>query len=595
MQERGDLVYDADARWVEGSALNWETLPARVEGAIAERIGRLPEALQEALAVASVEGEVFTAEVIAHVQGVSAQRIVRQLSGELERLHRLVRAQGTEQVRAQRLSRYRFRHFLFQKYLYSHLDDAERAYLHEDVGNLLERIYGDQAEQIAAQLARHFESAEKASKAAGYLLQAGQRALRLSAHQEAIAHLTRGLALLETLAETTQRSRQELALRLALGATLQASKGYAAPETGRTYDRARELCRQLGTEPDLAPQLAPALMGLGAFYTLRSQWRIGQELYEQVFALAERVGDPMLLAVGHWLLGYALVNQGVCALAVPHLEHMIAFYDPDQHHALAYIYGQDAGVSCLSWLTWALWHLGYSDQALRRSHEALDLARKLAHPFSLAFLLSGTMVFHYYRRDVQATQALAAETIAVSTEQGFPFWGAVASIWQGWARAKQGQRAVGLAEMRQGMSGLQATGAAVGHAHHLAMLAEILSEARQVDEGLASLDEALTFVDDSGEGVFEAELHRLKGELLLLRGATEGEVEACFREAIAVARRQQAKSLELRATTSLSRLLLRQGRSAEARQLLTEIYGWFVEGFDTPDLIEARGLLEALS
>jgi len=380
-------VHAADGCWVEGQTLDWGTLPARVEGAIAERIDRLDEALQEVLAVASVEGEVFTAEVIARVQAVSQRQLVQRLSGELERQQHLMRFQGTRQADGRRLSRYRFRHLLFQKYLYGHLDAAERSYLHEDVGNALEEMYGEQLDSVAVELARHFEPAGYAEKAAGYLLTAGQQALRLSAHQEAIARLTRGLELLAPLPETPERIRLELALQLAMGSTLQASKGYADAATGAAYDRARELCHQLSGAPDEAPQLIPALMGLGAFYTLRSQWRIGQELYEQVLALAEGVGDPTLLAVAHWLMGYSMSNQGIFAPSIPHLEHTIAFYDPEQHHALAYIYGQDAGVSCLSWLTWALWGLGYADQALRRSHEAVALARKINHPFSLAFAL----------------------------------------------------------------------------------------------------------------------------------------------------------------------------------------------------------------
>jgi len=590
LQERGDLVY-ADGRWVERPALDWETLPARVEGAIAERIGRLPEALQEGLAVASVEGEVFTAEVIARVQGVNERGIVRQLSGELERRHQLVRAQGTEQVSGERLSRYRFRHFLFQKYLYNHLDEAERVYLHEDVGDILETIYGELAVQIAAQLARHFEAAGRAEKAAGYLLQAGHQAVRLSANAEAIAHFRRGLALLETVLATPERARQELALHIALGAPLLATRGYAAPEVQQVYARAHQLCQQI----DATPELFPVLWGLWSFYLVRGQHQTARELGQQLLQLAQNAQDTTLGPAAHWTLGVTFVHTGELETARLHLGQMIAFYDPQRHHPLTFLYGTDPGVACRSWDAWALWMLGYPDQALVKSLEARNLAETLSHPFSLAFALFTGAGHHIFRRDSQTAETWADATVVLSTRHGFPFHLALGTIWHGWALAAQGQAAEGIAEMRQGLAAIRATGAGIGQPQNMGLLAEVLGKAGQVQEGLTMLAEALTAARESGERYYEAELYRLKGELLLMQGADETDAQACFRQAIAVARDQQAKSWELRATMSLSRLLHRQGKSEEARQMLAEVYGWFTEGFDTPDLNEARVLLEALS
>jgi predicted ATPase len=262
MQGRGDLVRDAEGRWVEGPALDWEILPARVEAAIAERIGRLDEELREALAIASIEGETFTAEVIAQVQAADRRGIGRRLSTDLDRQHRLVRAEEVRMVGTRRMARYRFRHFLFQKYVYSHLDLVERAYLHGDVGNVLEALYGDQAAEIAVQLARHFREAGNAAKAVDYLLQAGNKALRLSAHAEAITHLTNGLTLLRALPDTRERARQELGLQLALGPAFMVTRGYASPEVEQAYTRAVELCRRL----DEPGQLVLGLWGLWVYH-----------------------------------------------------------------------------------------------------------------------------------------------------------------------------------------------------------------------------------------------------------------------------------------------------------------------------------------
>jgi DNA-binding SARP family transcriptional activator len=244
MQARGDLVRDTRGHWVEGSSLDWDTLPERVEAVIAERTDRLPERLYEALAIASVEGDTFTAEVLARVQGVSEHEMVRWLSDKLERVHRLVSAQGVQQKGHGRVCLYRFRHILFQKYLYQQLSQAERAYLHQAIGIALEELYEEQASAIAVRLARHFQEAGMAEKAIDYLRQAGERAARLSAHQEAVAHFRRGLRWLETLPQGSERARLKLSLCVGLATSLQAITGYGDPEVGRLYTRARLLCDQ---------------------------------------------------------------------------------------------------------------------------------------------------------------------------------------------------------------------------------------------------------------------------------------------------------------------------------------------------------------
>jgi DNA-binding SARP family transcriptional activator/predicted ATPase len=588
MEERGDLVQDAEGRWVEGPALDWETLPARVEAVIAERVGRLTQPLQDALRAASVEGETFTAEVVARVRVTDEREMVGRLSSELDRRHRLVRAQGILRLDSQPLSRYRFRHILFQRYLYTSLDRVERAQLHEATGNVLEALYGEEVPEIAVQLARHFQEAGVVEKAVGYLHQAGNRAVRLSANEEAIAHFTRGLELLKTLPDTPERVQQELALQLAVGAPLQAIKGYGAPEALCAADRARELCEQIGE----TPQLLPALFMLANFYHARAEHRKSLELAEQILHVAQRIEDPVQVTLSHMGLGANLLHLGELTLARGHLEQVIAFYDAHQHRALSFLVGHDPGVFCLSWSAWVLWLLGYPDQALRRGQEALALAEELEHPMtlSMAMLVAGS-IFHQLRRECQAVQTWAEALIRFSTEQRLLVYQAAATILLGWVQSEEGQVEEGISYIRQGLANVQALGIGMNLTHFLGLLAEGYGKAGQAEEGLCVLAEALAFVEKTGERYYEAELHRLKGKLLLAQG-NQAEAEASLHKAVEVARQQSAKSWELRATVSLCRLWQKQGKGEEARQMLAEIYGWFTEGFGTPDLKEAKALLD---
>jgi predicted ATPase len=289
------------------------------------------------------------------------------------------------------------------------------------------------------------------------------------------------------------------------------------------------------------------------------------------------------------------LQVGEFAGARAHLEQGMALYNRQQHHSHAFLYGYDSGVHCFSLEAVALWHLGYPEQALRRIHDALTLAQELSYPFSVAFALDFADWLHQLRREGQAVQERAAALMALATDQGFPFWGACGTILRGWALAEQGQSADGIAQMCQGLEDLRATGTELQRPYYLALLAEAYGQARQADEGLQALAEALTAAHTTGERQHEAEIYRLKGELLLKQDVPDAqEAESCFRQAIDVASQQQAKSFELRAAMSLSRLWQQQGKRTEAHALLAPIYDWFTEGFDTADLQEAKALLEEL-
>jgi predicted ATPase len=614
-------VQDEAGRWMAGPALDWERLPARVEAVIAERIGRLPPQWQETLSTASVEGEVFTAEVVAHAQGLDEEEVVRRLSGPLSKQHRLVRTHSLERLGTGglRLSRYRFRHYLFQKYVYSRLDEVEQARLHEAAGNGLEALYGEKAGQVAVQLAYHFEAAGLAARAVDYLLQAGKRAFRLSANEEAIAHFTRGLALLETLPESPQRFRREFGLQLALGAPLLAVRGWGAPERVRASARAYELGREIGE----TTSLLPALQALANSSRAQGEFEKSLDLGQQLLELARQAQDSAYIAVAHWTLGVNHYHRGELVLAREYLERANTGYDPQRHGSLTLITGADIGVHCRAWLAWALWKLGYPEQALAWSQEALALAQELDHAPTLAAALtiSGS-AFHLLRRDLQAAREHTSALLRLAAEKGVPLYEAVAMVHQGYEQVaaatsfgSSSERAVeggwpelassracrgiegAIAQMRQGLAALRAMGLVANRPRLLILLAEAYGRAGQADQGLSVLDEVLAQVEQTTGRVSEAELHRLRGELRLMQGAggAEAAAEACFQCAIEVARQQQARSWELRAAMSLCRLWQRQGKREEARQLLAEIYGWFTEGFDTPDLKDARALLEELA
>jgi predicted ATPase len=425
-----------------------------------------------------------------------------------------------------------------------------------------------------------------------YLSYAGENALQRSAHREAIDHLTTGLQLLTRLPETPERLQQELGLQAALGPALIATKGYAAPEVEHTYARAHALCQCLGE----TPQLFPILFGLWVFYLVRAApLQPARELAERLLNIATHQDEPALLLEAHAAYGTSLCHSGDQRAALAHLEAGQALYDPQQHQAHAPLYGQDPGVACLSYGAITLWLLGSPDQALLRAHEAMHLAQQLTSPFSLAYAYFFLSLVHQHRRELPATREHAETLLDLATAHHFPYWIAFGMMLSGWVRAMEGQHEEGMVALHQGLAFCQTIGGTLARTHWLSLLAEVCGRAGQHAAGLTTVEEALTLGDMNGEQHYRAELYRLKGELLLTRSmARTGEAEACFQEALAVARHQHAKSWELRAALSLARLWQRQGKRAAAQELLVPVYAWFTEGFETADLQEAKGLLEEL-
>jgi class 3 adenylate cyclase/predicted ATPase len=531
-------------------------------------------------------------------------------------LHQLVEAEFLYQRGVPPQATYLFKHVLIQEAAYQSLLRSTRQRHHQRIAQVLEAQFAETIETQPELLAQHYTAAGLSRQALPYWQRAGQRAIERSAHLEAIAHLTKGLELLKTLPESPPRIQQELMLYVALGPALTATKGQAAAEVEHAYARARELCRQVGE----TPQLFQVLFGLWGFYEAQGALQTALELGEQLLTLAQRVPDPALLLEAHHALGATLFWRGEVSPAGAHFAQGIALYDPQQHRSLALLYGEDPGVVCRSYAARVLWFLGHPDQALTRSHDALTLAQEVAHPFSHTYALICAAALHQFRRERHTTQAQAEVATRLATEQGLPYWGAWGTILWGWALAAQGQGAEGIAQIRRGLAAYRATGAELLCPYFLALLAEAYGSIGQDEEGLRVLAEALPMVHHNGVRFYEAELHRLKGELLWQQAVGTGgtlastktsmgiladvgatrrslgltEAETCLHQALDVARHQQARSLELRAAVSLARLWQQQGKQAEARQLLAEVYGWFTEGFETVDLQEAKALLEEL-
>jgi len=371
-----------------------------------------------------------------------------------------------------------------------------------------------------------------------------------------------------------------------------AVKGEAAPETERAYTRARELCEQAGDPPELFP----ALWGLWLVQLLRGELRTAYELAEQLMLRAQSARDPAPLLYAHTALGDTSFWMGALLPAREHFGMAISLYDRERHGPLRLRYGTvDNGVICLPYMAGTRWYLGYPDQALKRLNEALTLAQALSHPQSLAWAATFLGVLRQYRREARAAQEAADGAMELSAERGFTDFLARATALRGWAMAEQGRNEQGIALIQEGLAVSRATGAKVARPYFLCLLAEASLEAGRLDDGLSALTEALAAADDHEIRHYEAEMHRLKGELLLKRDASNaGQAQSCFERAIEIARNESAKSSELRATMSLARLFAKQGRRDEARTMLAEIYGWFTEGFDTRDLKDAKALLDEL-
>jgi class 3 adenylate cyclase/predicted ATPase len=568
-------------------------VPASLHASLMARLDRV-HGVKEVAQVAACIGREFAYPLLAAVSTLSED----ELRTALERLGaaELIFSRGTPPEAS-----YSFKHALVRDAAHESLLKVQRQRIHARIVEALEERFPKTKDMEPELLARHCAEAGLVGAAADYWLKAGRQALARSAMLEAVAQLTRGLGVLNRLPEGPERLERELGLQLALGQASIAAKGFAASETGRAYARARELCGELGNRPELFP----VLYGRAVFHFQRGEVKAALDVARELLRLAEERGDKAAQVAGHRMFASALCQSGRLIESREHFEAALDLYDDVRDRNSGLIYAIDSRVMSLSWLAHIYFVLGYPERALAMDSKVPAHVSALGHANTTAVAASWGCIFHQLYRNRRKALAQAEAAIALAAEQGFPLYLAAGTVVRGWALADGGQVEAGVAEIRRGLADYGATGARMWSPYFLGLLAEVLGRAGRVGGGLKAVDDALSLVERTGVRWIEADLHRLRGELLAA-GAEPRllEAEACFRRALAVAREQGALMWELRAATSLARSLARSlgerpvgdqgGRRREIRDLLASVLGRFTEGFDAPDLRDARAVMEEL-
>jgi DNA-binding winged helix-turn-helix (wHTH) protein/predicted ATPase len=567
-------------RFASGGATPSFAIPTSLYSSLLARLDRAAS-VRLAQAGAAI-GREFTYTLLRAVSGFPEEQLQSALG-------RLVASELVFQRGAPPDSVYSFKHALVQDVAYSSLVRSVRRQLHAAIAEALEVQSPALMETQPELFAHHYAEAGLIEKSVVAWGRAGQRSVARSALAEAAAHFQKALDQLALLPENPERLRRELEFRSALGALLRFVKGQAAPETGRAYARTRELWEQLGSPLEF--RQVP--YGQSMYHVYRGELGRARRVGEDLLTLSRERDDSAGLVLGHSAVGQSLVLVGRFADSRPHLEEVLALYDPVAHATLV----QQAGSHPLmtqAFLGLAVFCLGFPDQAITCSVAAIANARRLAHPTSLAVALAIGALQASLARDHVTLDRCADELDVVATEQGLPFYRAWAAIYRGRAKVQNGDVDGGIALLGSGVSAYRATGAVMWLPHFIALLAAGHEAAGQAEEALTLLDDASRIVAETGERWFAAELARCKGQLLLRQGRAEA-AEAHYREAIAIARRQDARLWELRAATSLAQLRCDQGRYAEAGDVLAPVHDWFTEGFETPDLKKAKALRDHVS
>ena len=563
------LLFGADA-----------ALPPRVQAVIEHRLAELSPVARELVGLAAAIGREFTFDVLAHAFDHEEETLARGLDELWQR--RIVRTQGA--------SSYDFSHDKLREVAYAGVRPARRRLLHRRIAAALEALHAANLDAVSGQLAAYYELAGLPQRAIAFYHRAAEVAQQVYADEEAITLVNRALALLAELADSPERVEQELALLMALGSSLVAINNWGSHEVTRAYTRAGALCEQLGraTSP-------PVLRGLAINALMHGEIQKSYNYGAQLLDHAQHGEDTVLIVEAHYVLGATRFWQGHFTAARDHLEQAIAHYTPHRRSTHIRLYAQDPKLICSVRLALNLWYLGYPDQALRLCRETLVRARELAHPLSMMYVLSFASWLHLEHGDFMTAQELLASMKSLSAEHKlFVYWLLLVTIYEGRLRVEAGAVEAGIARMSQALADYQRIDRGIGILFQFALATRAYLRSRELAQGLAALSEARTLAAHSGSHYYDAEFYRLKGELLLSQGADASAAEACFHQALDIAHQQKAKSLELRAALSLGRLWHRQGKVAEARQMLLETYGWFTEGFNTPDLQAARALLEEL-
>ena len=578
-----DLIRNRGDRYELTDALPTLAIPSTLQDSLMARLDRLG-AVKDVAQIGSALGRSFHYDLLRAVastdEGALQRALIRLAEADLLH-HRGVPPDAT----------YIFKHALIQDTAYQSMLVSRRRQLHSLIADTLVERFRETTDTQPEVVAHHYTEASLADRAVDYWLRAGQRAVERSGNLEAIAHLTKGLNVLSLQSAGRDRLERELALRTTLGPALMSTKGLGSPEVGQNYQRALELCRQLGQRPERFA----VLRGLWEYHELRGELKTALGLGEELFTLAEGANDPGLRLVTHDVLGDTLYWCGDFTRALEHLERGIALYRIDEHRGLAHQHaGYDPCVACCIFSAYVLWYLGYPDRAARRIEDGLGLARELSQTFSLSLAMQFATVVHHLRGEVAKAKVCAEANISLSTEGANVFLLGCGMVEEGWAIVHEGRHDVGLARIIHGMDVCRGSGAILEFPHCWAALADAYRVAGRIDEALKAVSDGLAQARETSARFNEAELLRLRGELLLLSSSPKpDEAEPCFREALDIARGQGAKSLELRAAMGLGRLLDQHGKRDDGRRLLAETYSWFTEGFDTADLTQARALLDS--
>ena len=578
-----DLVGERDGGYELTGPLTELDIPTTLQGSLMARLDRLVPG-KEVAQLGAALGREFFYELL---RSVSLEEEPRLRAG----LAQLVDAELLYQRGTLPDANFSFKHALIQDTAYQSLLKSVRQQFHTRIARVLEERFPERVESEPEVIARHYDQAGLATPAIAHYQRAGERATQRSANEEAIGHLRRALALVATLPETRERNQRELALQVAIGAPLGASRGWSHPEHEQTYARARALASQLGGSPEL-PRV---LVGVAVAYLVKGDLATSADVGQEALAAAERTGEAFDLLSAHVSASVPLLFQGDFSRALKHFEETIRLYNPSEHASLAYTLGFDQGVNAHAYAALCHSYLGHPDRALALSEAAVGLARRVEHPLSLVNALSQAGVVHYERSELDLMGERIGEVAGLAGQLGFPFWVEVGRFFRGRARVESGEGEAGVAEMQQALLELARVGSGIGAPAILLVLATGLQKVGRHDEALGALGLGLAQAEQQGQYYADAELHRLRAEILLDRdGDAVEEAEALFDQSLEIARRQEAKSFELRAATRLAQLWQRQGKRDQARALLAPVYTWFTEGFDTRDLKDAKALLEEL-
>ena len=557
------------------------TLPPRVHAVLVGRLLQLSDAARGFVELAATIGREFTLDLLTGVSNADADSAVRALD---ELWHkRIVREHGANS--------YDFTHDRLREVAYGEISAPQRRLLHRRVAQALEALHAEDLDTVSGQIASHYERAGMIEQALPYYQRAAAVARRVYASEDAINLLLRSLELIEQLPASSKRDKQELSLQLALAPLYRVTRGWTTPELERALDRAMALCDTLGDDA----QRAQTLYGLQSVYVVQAKLEKVQLVSEEIHTLYQHsLGSPLPPVSGMMLAG-ARLHLGRITEANDQFAEMIAQHNPDQLLSYRESQGWDFASQARAWQAHALWCLGYPQQALQRGREAIKFAQDLDQPFNQALVSAYLALLQQLCADETVAREHAEQALAFASKYQAPYYRVWATILVSYAQALEQLDEERIGRLRDSISEFKASGARLRLPYYLSLLAHAWGKAGRAEEGLASIDEALTEARIHNERWWDAEVHRLRGELLLMHGVEASDAEAAFLRSIEIARLQQARSLELRATMSLARLWIAQNRPDDARRGLEDVYSWFTEGFDTPDLQAARLLLAQLS